>query len=199
MTADRCGFCGSLNGPFTPVEGLFTVLMCPACLAARARGRGPYPDLTDEEMRAGLDLLPTWALEQKAAANRQVIAEMRARLERGEPVVRMYGRWGLPGCNARPRSPKNSSATAGNHPHPTSRADPHSRAAGMTYRGTLLSTQVHDAPARVTPGASCCQRSERIRGIELLARWPMTVLAGWGRGSRCSPAPSGSSLRCFDT
>jgi hypothetical protein len=57
-----------IEGPFTPVEGLFTVLMCPACLAARARGRGPYPDLTDEEMRAGLDLLPTWALEQKAAA-----------------------------------------------------------------------------------------------------------------------------------
>jgi hypothetical protein len=34
----------------------------------------PYPDLTDEEMRAGLDLLPTWVLEQKAVANRQVIA-----------------------------------------------------------------------------------------------------------------------------
>jgi hypothetical protein len=48
--------------------------MCPACLAARARGRGPYPDLTDEEMRAGLNLMPTWALEQKVAANREVIA-----------------------------------------------------------------------------------------------------------------------------
>jgi hypothetical protein len=92
---DRCGFCGSTDGPFTPVEGLFTVLMCPACLAARARGRGPYPDLTDEEMRAQLDLLPTWVLEQKAAANRQVIATMRGRLERGEPVARMYGPLGL--------------------------------------------------------------------------------------------------------
>jgi hypothetical protein len=30
-------------------------------------------------MRAGLELLPTWALEQKAAANRQVIAVMRRR------------------------------------------------------------------------------------------------------------------------
>jgi hypothetical protein len=68
MAADRCGFCGSLDGPFTAVEGVFTVLMCPACLAARARGRGPYPGLTDAEMRAGLDLMPTWALEQKAAA-----------------------------------------------------------------------------------------------------------------------------------
>jgi hypothetical protein len=34
----------------------------------------PYPDLTDAELRAQLDLLPTWVLEQKAAANRQVIA-----------------------------------------------------------------------------------------------------------------------------
>jgi hypothetical protein len=74
---------------------LFTVQMCPACLGARARGRGPYPDLTDVEMWAGLDLLPTWALKQKAAANRQVIAIMRARLERGEPVVPMYGPLGL--------------------------------------------------------------------------------------------------------
>jgi hypothetical protein len=95
MAASRCGFCGSLDGPFTPVEGLFTVLMCPACLAARAHGHGPYPDLTDAEMRAGLDQLPTWALEQKAAANRQVIATMRERLERGEPVQRMYGPLGL--------------------------------------------------------------------------------------------------------
>jgi hypothetical protein len=55
----------------------------------------PYPDLTDAEMRAGLDLLPTWVLEQKAAANRQVIAVMRGRLERGEPVVPMYGPLGL--------------------------------------------------------------------------------------------------------
>jgi hypothetical protein len=63
--------------------------------AARARGRGPYPDLTDEEMRAGLDQLPTWALEQKTAANRQVIAIMGGRLERGEPMQRMYGPLGL--------------------------------------------------------------------------------------------------------
>jgi hypothetical protein len=34
-------------------------------------------------MRAGLDLMPTWALEQKAAANRQVIAVMRRRLAAG--------------------------------------------------------------------------------------------------------------------
>jgi hypothetical protein len=67
--------------------------MCPTCLAARARG--PYPDLTDEEPHAGLNLLPTWALEQKAAANREVIAVMRARLERRGRVVPMYGPLGL--------------------------------------------------------------------------------------------------------
>jgi hypothetical protein len=65
---EHCGFCGGADGPFTRVEGVFTVLMCPTCLANRARGRGPYPDLTDAELRAGLDLLPTWVLEQKAAA-----------------------------------------------------------------------------------------------------------------------------------
>jgi hypothetical protein len=26
--ADRCYFCGSIAGPFSKVEGLFTVLMC---------------------------------------------------------------------------------------------------------------------------------------------------------------------------
>ena len=69
--------------------------MCPGCLADRARGRGPYPELTDDELRAGLDLLPTWVLAQKAAANRQVIAVMGGRLERGESVARMYGPLGL--------------------------------------------------------------------------------------------------------
>jgi hypothetical protein len=46
-------------------------------------------------MRAGLDLLPTWALEQKAAANRQVIAAMRQRLAVGEQMARMYQEPGL--------------------------------------------------------------------------------------------------------
>lgn len=50
------------------IQGVFTVLMRLACLTRRARGRGPYPDLSDAELRAGLDQLPTWALEQKAAA-----------------------------------------------------------------------------------------------------------------------------------
>jgi hypothetical protein len=95
--ADRRGFCGGLDGPFTRVEGVFTVLMCQACLAARARGRGPYPDLTDEELRVTLDLLPTWMLEQKAAANYQVMRSRRSGWPAGSPWRRCTGRWGLPG------------------------------------------------------------------------------------------------------
>jgi hypothetical protein len=88
--AARCSFCGSTAGPFSEVEGLFTVLMCADCQAARGHGSGPYPVMTRAEMRAGLNLMPTWALEQKAAANRQVIAVMRQRLAAGEEVARMY-------------------------------------------------------------------------------------------------------------
>jgi hypothetical protein len=65
------------------------------CQAARGHGSGPYPVMTRAEMRAGLDLLPTWALEQKAAANRQVIAAMHQRLAAGEEVARMYQEPGL--------------------------------------------------------------------------------------------------------
>ena len=91
----QCSFCGSSDGPFRKIEGLFTVLMCADCQADRGHGSGPYPVMTQAEMRAGLDLLPTWALEQKAAANRQVIAVMRQRVAAGEQVARMYQEPGL--------------------------------------------------------------------------------------------------------
>jgi hypothetical protein len=67
---DNCEFCGGADGPFARVEGIFTVLMCPAYLAKRSRrrSRGPYPDLTDAELRASLDRLPTWTPAEKAAA-----------------------------------------------------------------------------------------------------------------------------------
>jgi hypothetical protein len=71
------------------------VLVCSDGRAARVHGAGPYPVMTRAEMRASLDLLPTWALEQKAAANRQVIAVMRQRLAAGEEVARMYQEPGL--------------------------------------------------------------------------------------------------------
>ena len=69
--------------------------MCADCQAARGRGSGPYPVMTRAEIRAGLDLMPTWALEQKTAANRQLIAAMRRRLAAGEQVARMYQEPGL--------------------------------------------------------------------------------------------------------
>jgi hypothetical protein len=40
--AAGCSFCGATSGPFTKVEGLFTVLMCADCQAARGHGSGPY-------------------------------------------------------------------------------------------------------------------------------------------------------------
>jgi hypothetical protein len=51
------------------VEGLFTVLMCVDCQAARGYGPGPYPAMTR--------------------------AEMRERLAAGEEVARMYQEPGL--------------------------------------------------------------------------------------------------------
>jgi len=69
---------------------LFTVLMCPDCQAARGHGLGPYPVMTRAQMRESLALLPSWVLDQKAAANRQLIAFMRQRLAAGEQVARMY-------------------------------------------------------------------------------------------------------------
>ncbi len=93
--AARCSFCGSTAGPFSEVEGLFTVLMCADCQAARGYGSGPFPVMTRAELRAGLDQLPTWALERKAAANRRVIAVTRQRMAAGEEVPRMYEEPGL--------------------------------------------------------------------------------------------------------
>jgi hypothetical protein len=93
--AGHCSFCGSTSGPFSKVQGLFTVLMCADCQAARGHGAGPYPVMTRAQMRESLELLPSWVLERKAAANRQVIAVMRERLAAGEEVARMYQEPGL--------------------------------------------------------------------------------------------------------
>jgi hypothetical protein len=91
----RCSFCGATVGPFLEVEGAFTLLMCGDCQAARGHDPAPYPTVTRAELRAGLDLLPTWALAQKAAANRQQIERMRERLAAGKTAARMYQEPGL--------------------------------------------------------------------------------------------------------
>jgi hypothetical protein len=54
--AAHCSFCGSTTGPFSTVEGVFAMLMCVDCQAARGHGVGPYPTMTRAELRAGLDL-----------------------------------------------------------------------------------------------------------------------------------------------
>jgi hypothetical protein len=100
----HCSFCGATRGPFAEVEGLFTVLICIPCLEVRQaqpdshlslHDPGPYPVMTRVQMRESLELLPSWVLAQKAAANRQVIAMMRQRLAAGEEVARMYQEPGL--------------------------------------------------------------------------------------------------------
>jgi len=102
--AGHCSFCGATRAPFTKVEGLFTVLICIPCLEVRQaqpatrlslHDPGPYPVMTRAQMRESLELLPSWALQHKAAANRQVIAVMRQRLAAGEQVARMYQEPGL--------------------------------------------------------------------------------------------------------
>ncbi len=69
--------------------------MCTDRRATRGHDSGPYPVMTRAQMRAYLDLLPTWTLEQKAAGNRQLIAVMPQRLAAGEEVPRMYQKPGL--------------------------------------------------------------------------------------------------------
>ena len=102
--AAHCSFCGATRGPFAKVEGLFTVWICIPCLKIRQaqsdsrlglHGPGPYPLMTRAEMRESLELLPSWVLAQKAAANRQLIAVTRQRLAAGEQVARMYREPGL--------------------------------------------------------------------------------------------------------
>jgi hypothetical protein len=90
-----CGFCGSATGPFTRIEGLFDVLMCPRCQHDRGHSPGPYPAMTTDQHRASLDLLPTWVLAQKVTANRALVAAMRQRLADGHQVARMYQPDGL--------------------------------------------------------------------------------------------------------
>jgi predicted Fe-S protein YdhL (DUF1289 family) len=90
-----CGFCGGTDGPFTRVEGLFEVLICPGCLRDRGHSAGPYPAMGDDDHQAVLDLLPTWVLAQKVTANRALIQEMRQRLAQGHRVARMYQADGL--------------------------------------------------------------------------------------------------------
>jgi hypothetical protein len=102
--AGHCSFCGATRPPSPRWKG------CSRCGSASPAWRsakptpptrlglydpGPYPLMSRAEMRESLALLPSWVLEQKAAANRQLIAVMRQRLAAGEQVARMYQEPGL--------------------------------------------------------------------------------------------------------
>ena len=63
--------------------------------------------------RAGLDLLPTWALEQKATANRQLITITRNRLAAARRLLADIKSRAWPGWNDKPRSPRNSLRSGG--------------------------------------------------------------------------------------
>jgi hypothetical protein len=100
----HCSFCGATSGPFSKVEGLFTVWICIPCLEIRQPqpatrlslyDSGPYPPMTPAEMRESLELLPSWVLAQKAAANCQLIAVMCQRLAASQQVARMHQEPGL--------------------------------------------------------------------------------------------------------
>src|SRR5215218_10961055 len=100
--AGHCSFCGSTRGPFSEVEGLFTVLMCADCQAARGYGAGPYPVMTRAEMRAGLDMLgrvPWSGGNEGVVVNSATVLELVARWRRAQrlpsspPWVGGHHRW----------------------------------------------------------------------------------------------------------
>ena len=76
----RCSFCGTSAGPFREVEGLFTVLMCSGCLAARSARSQPLELLADYDrgepwfkwgcplQGCGHRVILPWDLEGHAAA-----------------------------------------------------------------------------------------------------------------------------------
>ena len=76
----HCSFCGTSTGPFREVEGLFTVLMCARCQAARTPARRPLELLADHDPgepwlkwgcpleACGHRVIGPWELEDHTAA-----------------------------------------------------------------------------------------------------------------------------------
>jgi hypothetical protein len=73
----HCSFCGTFTGPFSAVEGLFTVLICISCLEVRQAQPDTLPGLHDPShlweqwlsnrgLRAGV--IGPWDLEWHTAA-----------------------------------------------------------------------------------------------------------------------------------
>lgn len=45
----HCSFCGTFTGPFSEIEGLFTVLICIPCLEVRRQRDRPRRDVRGED------------------------------------------------------------------------------------------------------------------------------------------------------
>jgi hypothetical protein len=77
----RCSFCSTSAGPFLEVEGLFTVLMCPSCQAARG---------------SSLDRSVPTSRAEMPATDPDLPAELLAHRDQGAPWLE----WGCPllGC-----------------------------------------------------------------------------------------------------
>jgi hypothetical protein len=91
----RCSFCGTTQGPFLKVEGLFTLLMCPGCQAVRSSfNRG----------------LPNTLVEMH---DPDQPTELLADHDQGEPWLK----WGCPLCEYRAIEPQAlETHTAAQHP-----------------------------------------------------------------------------------
>jgi hypothetical protein len=74
----RCSFCGTTDGPFLQVEGLFTVLMCTSCQAVRQASPAelladydpgePWLKWTCPIEGCGHRVIGPWELERHSAA-----------------------------------------------------------------------------------------------------------------------------------
>jgi hypothetical protein len=95
----RCSFCGTSAGPFLEVEGVFTVLMCQDCRAARSSSVDRYLSTS----------------QAVSATDPEVPAELLAHRDQGAPWLE----WGcpVPGCGAWVVLPWNLEAhTTAEHP-----------------------------------------------------------------------------------
>jgi hypothetical protein len=146
-------------------------------------------------MHADLELLPTWVLEQKATANRQVIAVMRKRLAAGEAVARMIKNLGWHGWSAKPRSPRTWSPNARQTAGPTDLGSER-RLAAMQHRAGPR-RQIRSL--EVAGNRRCARRSlvssiepiptADVQGHRSQERWSSQRQLGCRR-ALCSPAAS---------
>jgi hypothetical protein len=174
----HCSFCGATSGPFAKVEGLFTVLICIPCLEVRQtqpdthlglHDPSPYPAMTRAQMRESLELLPSWVLAQKAAANRQAVASCVSGWRLASRWPGCIGSRAWPGWRAKLRLPSSYSPSG----KPASRTRTCGSAAGAGRRQASLNRPGPMRAALADSRASSAVRRHRTR-----RRWGCRVRAG---------------------